>query len=123
MARRLERTAAICVLATLVAGSTPPAPIAAVSRNEASAPIVTIVRHGGLCVSGTECRSVLRISDTSVAGAGYVARPLSARERAALLQAIDRLDIAVLRKHPFRGTCPTAYDGMESLYRFRGFAY
>src|SRR5262245_54775048 len=104
MVSRLERTAAICVLAILVAGSSTAAQTAAGSRSNATGPIVTIVRHGGLCVSGSECRSVLRISDTSVAGAGYVTRALSARERAALLQAIDSLDIDALRKHPFKGT-------------------
>ena len=24
-------------------------------------------------------------------------------------------------RHPFKGTCPTAYDAPESIYRFRGF--
>jgi len=93
------------------------------ARAAGSAPIVTVIRHGGLCVSGSECRSVLRITDASVAAPGYVTRRLSAGDRAALLRAIDALDLAVLRKHPFDGTCPTAYDGQESIYRFRGFAY
>jgi hypothetical protein len=114
MALRLSIVTA-SVLAALDAGA---------SANAAGgAPIVTVIRHGGLCVSGSECRSVLRITDTSVTAPGYVTRRLSARHRAALLRAIDALDIAVLRKRPFKGTCPTAYDGSESIYRFRGFAY
>jgi hypothetical protein len=111
-----KRIVLVCVLAVLVAGTS------SISR-AAGEPIVTVIRHGGLCVSGSECRSVLRIGDTSVSAAGYVTRPLAAPERAALLRAIDALDLGVLRKHPFKGTCPTAYDGTESIYRFRGFAY
>jgi hypothetical protein len=84
--------------------------------------IVTVVRHGGLCATGSECRSVLRISDSTISGQGYVSRRLSRSARGALLRAIAKLDAASLRAHPFTGTCPTAYDGAESIYRFRGFA-
>jgi hypothetical protein len=35
-------------------------------------PIATIVRHGGLCAARTECRTVLRITDTTISGEGYV---------------------------------------------------
>lgn len=65
---------------------------------------------------------MLRITDASVSGSGYVSRRLSRLERSALLRAIARLDLTVVRKHPFIGTCPTAYDGTESIYRFRGIA-
>jgi hypothetical protein len=86
-------------------------------------PIVTVMRHGGLCAAGSECRSLLRIGDSTISGQGYVSRPLSRSARAALLRAIAKLDAAYLRAHPFTGTCPTAYDGAESIYRFRGFAH
>lgn len=84
-------------------------------------PIVSVTRHGGLCVTGRECRSTLRIDDTTISGEGYVPRRLTASERIALLRAIVRLDSQYLQAHPFVGTCPTAYDGSESIYRFRGF--
>jgi len=84
-------------------------------------PIVSVTRHGGLCVTGRECRSTLRIDDTTISSDGYVPRRLTASERVALLRAIDRLDAKYLQAHPFVGTCPTAYDGSESIYRFRGF--
>jgi hypothetical protein len=84
-------------------------------------PIVSVIRHGGLCVTGRECRSTLRIDDTTISGDGYVPRRLKASERVALLRAIGRLDAKYLQAHPFVGTCPTAYDGSESIYRFRGF--
>ncbi len=37
-------------------------------------------------------------------------------------RAVAALNRPYLRAHPFRGTCPTASDGIESIYRFRGFA-
>ena len=86
-----------------------------------AAPIASVTRHGGLCVTGRECRSTLRIDDTTISADGYTSRRLKASERVALLRAIGTLDAKYLRAHPFAGTCPTAYDGSESIYRFRGF--
>jgi hypothetical protein len=84
-------------------------------------PIVLVTRHGGLCVAGRECRTTLRIDDRTISAAGYAARQLKARERVELLRAVDALDAKYLAEHPFSGTCPIAYDGTESVYRFRGF--
>jgi hypothetical protein len=86
-----------------------------------SKPIVTVVRHGGLCITGSECRSTLRIDDTVISGVGYRPRRLAPSERTALLAAIARLSLRSLKAHPFKGTCPIAYDGSEAIYRFRGF--
>jgi hypothetical protein len=108
-----SRAVIVALLAALLAGSGGAA--------AAPAPIVTVTRHGGLCVTGSECRSTLGISDATIFGDGYLSRRLKASERTALLQAIGRLDVGYLRAHPFAGTCPTAYDGSESIYRFRGF--
>ncbi len=77
-------------------------------------PIVSVVRHGGLCISGSECRSTFRITDTIVTGDGYRARRLKPAERAELLRALKAFDPAYLAAHPFTGTCPIAYDGQES---------
>jgi hypothetical protein len=51
-------------------------------------------------------------------------RPVASKasERVGLLRAIGKLDVNYLRAHPFAGTCPTAYDGSESIFRFRGFS-
>jgi hypothetical protein len=84
-------------------------------------PIATVVRHGGLCLSGSECRTVFRITDTTISAPGYVPRRLAPAERLALLRAVKLLSVPSLRAHPFTGTCPTAYDGSESIYAFRGF--
>jgi len=83
--------------------------------------LVVVVRHGGLCVTGSECRSVLRITDTTISGDGYRSRQLTPVARRSLISAMRELDAAYLRRHPFTGTCPVAYDGQESIYRFRGF--
>jgi hypothetical protein len=94
---------------------------AAATAVRSVAPIVSVTRHGGLCVSGSECRSTLRIDDRTISGDGYASRRLKPSERAALLRAVRTLDARYLRAHPFAGTCPIAYDGNESIYRFRGF--
>ncbi len=117
MKRSLMCSFAVALLAVSIGCSG-----AASAPAAAPKPIVTVTRHGGLCVTGTECKSTLRITDTTISGDGYVSRRLKPAERLALLRAIRLLAPAYLRSHPFKGTCPTAYDGSESIYRFRGFA-
>jgi hypothetical protein len=117
--RVVSRTVVVVLIATVIAGTVGAAASPAVFKP--ATPIVSVTRHGGLCVTGRECRSTLRIDDTTISGGGYVPRRLNASERVALLRAIRRLDSQYLQAHPFAGTCPTAYDGSESLYRFRGF--
>src|SRR5438445_10053598 len=62
-----------------------------------AAPIASVTRHGGLCVTGRECRLTLQIDDTTIAGDGYASRPLKASDRIALLRAIGTLDAKCLR--------------------------
>jgi hypothetical protein len=50
---------------------------------------------------------------------GLAAIPSGSAAAPAPIVTVVRL--AYLRAHPFKGTCPTAYDGAESTYRFRGF--
>jgi hypothetical protein len=94
---------------------------AVAGADSATRPIATVVRHGGLCLGGSECRTVFRITDTTISAPGYVPRRLAPAERLALLRAVKLLSVPSLRAHPFTGTCPTAYDGSESIYAFRGF--
>jgi len=112
------------VKTTLVAAVVGAALLAAASASATSTPppIATIVRHGGLCLSGSECRTVLRITDRAISAPGYAPRRLARADRLALLRAIRLLNMPYLRAHPFTGTCPIAYDGSESIYRFRGFS-
>jgi hypothetical protein len=78
-------------------------------------PLVTVVRHGGLCVTRSDCRTVYRVTDTRITAAGFLPRRLAPAERRSLLRAIRALDLAAVRARPFTGTCPVAYDGQESI--------
>jgi hypothetical protein len=114
--------AVVAALLAAVLGSLFGAASAPAGQTGSPEPIVSVVRHGGLCVSGTECRSRLRITDSTVSADGYVPRRLKPGERLLLLRAIGKVELGYLRAHPFTGTCPIAYDGSESIYRLRGFA-
>ena len=97
------------------------------STSQAPRPIATVVQHGGLCFRGrerpgTECRSTVTITDRWISAPGARRRALTKAERAQLLNAIGQIRAEYLRQHPFRGQCPTSLDGLESVYRFRGFA-
>jgi hypothetical protein len=120
--RLTRRAATTLAVGLLIAVLTVPSSGAGANVGTAALqPLVTVVRHGGLCVAGSECRWTLRINDASITGDGFRPRRLRPVERTALLRAIRALDPAYVRAHPFRGTCPIAYDGTESIYRFRGF--
>ena len=111
------RISVLAMAVALLAARVDRAPAAA-EEAVASAPIVTITRRGGLCLARTECKQLLRIDDRTMSGEGFLPRRLAPADRAALVRAIAALDVKRLR--PFRGTCPTAYDARESVYRFRG---
>src|SRR5262245_21801167 len=107
------RTAVLALAAALLVTAAPAAPAA-------EQPIVSFTRRGGFCLARTACMKVIRITDTTISGEGYVPRRLAKADRAALLRAIAALDVTTLR--PFLGTCPTSHDVPESVYRFRGIA-
>jgi hypothetical protein len=93
------------------------------SASGALQPIVTVVRRGGLpALRGQNADRHFRIGDTTISGDGYRPRSLTPSERLALRRAVAALNRPYLRAHPFRGPCPTVSDGIESIYRFRGFA-
>ncbi len=106
------------VLVAILLASAVCAAAGASVTSPATRPLVVVVRQGGFCF---QCRSVVRITDTTISGDGYRSRPLSATARSSLIRAIGELDAAYLRKHPFKGACPTVTDAPESIYRFRGF--
>ena len=63
---------------------------------------------------------MVTITDRWIIPSGGKRHALKPTDRARLLRAISEITADYLRKHPFRGMCPTALDGQESLYRFRG---
>src|SRR5262245_10480838 len=104
MTMKLAACASIGALLAAVAGTLGTGAAGAGTASTPPRPIVTVVRHGGLCISGSECRTVLRITDTTISGPGYLPRRLGAAERSALLRSIRLLDLAAIRAHPFTGT-------------------
>ncbi len=123
------KTAAILLSLIVTAASLAGTGSASLQRSPSSAaraPIATVVQHGGLCFQGrghpgVECRSTATVTDRWISAPGFRRRALRETERADLLSAIGQIKAEYLRRHPFRGVCPTAYDGQESIYRFRGF--
>ncbi len=79
--------------------------------------VVSVSASGGLCPTEV-CRWGARITTTTISAEGHRSRRLTLSERRALSRAIAQLESASLP--PFTGTCPTAYDGQELTYRFRG---
>lgn len=114
--------AAVAALLAASIGAAFAARSASAAADRAPRPIVTVTWNGGFWCGG--CRPlVVRISDTRISGRKVVPRRLEPGERLALLRAIRTLDLAYLRAHPFKGTCPVALDGIEKTYRFRGFPH
>lgn len=83
--------------------------------------LLTVTTRGGLCAAGA-CESTIFIErDGRV---HFAAKPpndlgvVPPEQLAALASAIDATDFAELRSHPFTGTCPTAWDGQETVFDF-----
>ena len=108
---------------SVVNKSSPTLSLLRIAAHVSTAPLVAVARHGGLCIRGGDCRLTFRITDTAISGDGMRPRRLTALERRQLLRAIAALDWRTICAHPFKGTCPTASDGPESTYTFRGFAH
>jgi hypothetical protein len=84
--------------------------------------LVTIESHGGLCADGGECRSTIQIrSDGAIVRAGAqpsIVAHAGTAQIARLESEIAAADLRALASRKFTGTCPTAYDGQEIVYRF-----
>lgn len=120
MSRRQLHAVALCVLGVGggVATST-----ATDARGAVLPPAVLAeVRYeGGLCATGGICMSrVVVFQDGRVRGPDRRAVRLTPARLRALRGAIAAIDMRDVRDHPFTGVCPSAYDGTEAIYRFRG---
>ena len=106
------------LLAGAFAGCTSIVPAAAPT----APPAVLLVREasGGLCVSGTECRSVITVKTDgawlAIDGGAHTDGVLQDGMLALLQQAIATTRLA--EAPAFTGTCPVAYDGQEVTYRW-----
>lgn len=96
------------------------APSAAPSAPTSPA-LVEIVQRGGLCSYGG-CKSVTVVrsdgSVTSTTNGESTRKQLTAAQLGGLQSAIHGASFAAIKARPFKGTCPTAYDGMETIYTF-----
>jgi hypothetical protein len=127
---RLLAAIALIVVAACAQVVTPPTRLPATPQPSVPAlpqpsvtvsPLVTIETRGGLCFDG-ECHSVVSIEGD---GRLHQVAPRDAELGrvppalvAALRAEIDRANWPLLRSRPFRDTCPTAYDGQETIYIF-----
>lgn len=89
---------------------------------EAAAPVMSLRIHGGRCPDGACDRTIQIMSDgtytdtteASEQGNGQVPKSLIET----LVQALEKADYEALKATPFTGTCPTAFDGSETVYTF-----
>jgi hypothetical protein len=118
------RQPAPTVVSTTAPELTRPAATASPSpRGDADAPLMSLYRHGGLCASGAcEWTFTLQADGTAaiVENSGTRIDALVSQDRMAQLRAlIEQTDFAAIKALPFTDTCPTAYDGQESIYTFQ----
>jgi hypothetical protein len=108
----------------LVAGLAAVVVAVAAGSGRSATPDATLlaeVRYtGGLCMPRA-CDTRMRLlADGRLLRNGTLVHRVQAPQLRALRRAIAAIDIAEIRRHPFTGVCPTAYDGQEATYRFRG---
>ena len=116
----LALVTAACGVTPTVAG---PSPSPSVSGVEAvpTTPLLTVESRGGECLDGP-CGSIIVVDrDGTVRSAAKppnVLGTIPAAQLAALDSAIKLTDFALLKRQPFTGECPTAFDGQEFIFEF-----
>jgi len=87
----------------------------------ASGPLLTVTTRGGECVDGPCGTTVVIERDGRVHAAAKPPNDLG-RVPPTVLQTLGALiattDFSIVRARPFRGDCPTAYDGQEHVFEF-----
>jgi hypothetical protein len=86
-------------------------------------PLVTVQRHGGLCVAGA-CQSTMSIYENGSISYDYVGQEEVVGDGGALSddalnelhELIAQTDFKAIKSVPFTDMCPTAYDGQEVIY-------
>lgn len=84
-------------------------------------PLVTVETRGGNCASAPCGTTVFVERDGRVHQAAKPPNDLGTvlpAALAALTTAIGTTDFAALKRHPFTGQCPTAFDGQEYVFEF-----
>ena len=104
----------------------------ATTQTKAPTFVMSVLVHGGPCIGGVhpeigvltvECSRIATVASdgaftvqdhTKASTTGRLPRELVER----LERAIERADFAAIRSRPFKGLCPTAYDGDEIVCTF-----
>ena len=100
-----------------------PSATLSVAPSESTEPavLVTVETRGGECPKGP-CGSLIAIgSDGSVHQVRPIAQDLGtipSAELDALTVEMSRANFPLIESRPFTDTCPTAYDGQETIYTF-----
>lgn len=82
--------------------------------------LLSIVHRGGLCPQGEQCSSEKTVDTTgSVKEEKKEVKKLSSDQVKQLQKVINETDFATIKKQPFTGTCPIAFDGQEVIYTFK----
>jgi hypothetical protein len=118
---RLASTLAIIIVMILVAACAGAATLTTAPRPLPTGPLLTIETRGGECPAGACGTTVFLERDGRVHEAAKPPNDLGVvppRELAALAAAIASTDFAALRRNPFSGECPTAFDGQEVIFEF-----
>ncbi len=83
-----------------------------------SGTLVKIHTRGGLCPNNEICSSTVEIkADGTITGSNKTAR-VSIDLAEALENAINKTNFQQIKGNPYMGLCPTAYDGVETIYTF-----
>lgn len=81
--------------------------------------LLKIETSGGLCPGNVTCSSRISIqSDGSWITDSNTKGKISLSKIEKLENLIDSTDFAAMKEKKFTDTCPTAYDGQESIYTF-----
>lgn len=94
-----------------------PSVTATVAPTAQNAEVLSVTKRGGLCAPGKLCSTITTVlSDGSVTREGKDIKKLSKEQITSLQQQIKQTDFEAIKQSKFTGTCPTAYDGQETVY-------
>lgn len=116
--RALVLVPLLLLLASVIAACLPDDPAA---NLVGAGPLLTVETRGGECVDGPCGTTVVIERDGTVRSAAKPPNDLGtipADQLAVLDSAIKLTDFEILKKRPFTGECPTAYDGQEFIFEF-----
>jgi hypothetical protein len=115
----LAATIVVAVLVVACGHATPT--VLAVPSAPSGGPLVIVETRGGECPNGACGTRIVIETDGRVhasAPAPIELRHLTVDMVEALGKEVGRADFARLRTKSFTGTCPTTYDGQETVYTF-----